>query len=514
MAQRRLSVRKTKEILRLKAEARLGNHKIARALGISAATVWEALMRAEAAGLTWPLPEGMTEGELERRLYPSASTAARKNAYVPDWSEIGWELRKKHVTLRLLWEEYKILHPDGYEYSWFCQHFRGYQKTIDLVMRQEHKLGERAFIDWAGDTIPVIDTETGEVRPCYLFLAVLGASNYTFAEPTLSQDLAAFLALHVHMFEFFGGVPELLVPDNLKTGVTSPSYYEPDLNPAYTALAEHYGCCVLPTRPGRPRDKAKVEAGVLFAERRIMAVLRHRRFFSLEEVRAAVAIELDRLNDRVFQKLPGSRKSVFTTEEQPVLRPLPDRPYEHRDRKRARVHIDYHVELFGHYYSVPYRLTREEVEIRYTTTLVEIFHQGVRVASHPRSDTRGRATTEVEHMPAKHRHYLEWTPERFESWAKKIGPETERLVLAVMARYRHPALGYRSCLGILRLEQRYGAARLEAAAERTLSFGGASYKSVSHILQSGLDQKPGAGRLPAPEPLFHANLRGPDYFSS
>jgi len=296
--------------------------------------------------------------------------------------------------------------------------------------------------------------------------------------------------------------------------VTSACYYEPDLNPAYTALAEHYGCCVLPTRPARPRDKAKVEAGVLFAERRIMAVLRRRQFFSLKDVQEAVTAQLAKLNERPFQKLPGSRRSVFTSEEQPALRPLPARPYEHRDRKRARVHIDYHVELFGHYYSVPYGFARSEAEIRYTPTVVEVFHEGVRIASHARDDSKGRASTSPEHMPPRHRHYLEWSPERFQSWARKIGPETERLIVAVMERYRHPALGYRSCLGILRLEERYGAARLEAAAERTLRFGGASYKSVSHILKTGLDQKPRSRPVAAPDPLFHENLRGPDYFAS
>jgi len=507
-------MRKTKEILRLKFEADLGNHKIGRALGISASTVWEALMRAQAAGITWPLPEEMSEGELERRLYPSANAVVRQNANIPDWPKVQTELHKKHVTLRLLWEEYKLAYPDGYEYSWFCQHFRAWQKDIDVVMRQEHKLGEKVFVDWAGDTIPIIEQETGEVSDCYLFLGVLGVSNYIFACPALRQDSATFLSLHVHMFEFFGGVPELLIIDNLKTGVTSPSYYEPDLNPAYAALAEHYGCAVLPARPRRPKDKAKVENAVLFAERRIFAALRNRRFFSLDEVKEAAAVELAKLNERPFQKLPGSRRSVFVAEERPALGPLPERPYEHRDRKKARIHIDYHVELFGHYYSVPYEYAGKEAEIRYTPTVVEIFHEGVRIASHVRDDTKGRATTNPEHMPPRHRHYLEWSPERFESWARKIGPETERLVVAVMARFRHPALGYRSCLGILRLSERYGAARLEAAAARTLRFGGASYKSVNHILKSGLDQKPMSAPGPAPEPLFHENLRGPDYFAS
>ena len=424
-------------------------------------------------GLTWPLSSDVSEANLEARLYRRHGSLEANPERVPDWAGVQRELRRKHVTLRLLWEEYKAESPDGYQYSWFCEGFREWRKGVDLVMRQEHKLAERVFIDWAGDTIPVVDSETGEVRPCYLFLAVLGASNYAYAEPSLTQDAAAFLGAHVRLFEFLGGVPELLVPDNLKTGVTSPCYYEPDLNPAYTALAEHYGVCVLPTRPARPRDKAKVEAGVLYAERRIMAPLRRRRFFSLEEVRSAVAAELAKLNERPFQKLPGSRKSLFMAEEQPVLHPLPACPYEHRDRKRARVHIDYHVELHGHYYSVPYALVREKVEIRYTERVVEIFHQGIRVASHPRCDAKGRATTTIEHMPPRHRHYAEWSPERFQSWAKKIGPETERLVTAVLERYPHPALGFRSCLGILRLESRYGRERLEAASARPLRFGGA-----------------------------------------
>jgi transposase len=506
-------MRKTKEILRLKFEGGLGNHTVGRALSISASTVWDTVARFQATGLAWPLPPEMGEAALEARLYRRAGDPQANPARVPDWAKVQSDLRHEHVTLRLLWEEYKATHADGFQYSWFCEGFREWRKSIDVVMRQEHKLGEKAFIDWAGDTIPVVDPETGEVRPCYLFLGVLGASNYTYAEPSLSQDAAAFLSAHVRMFEFFGGCPELLVPDNLKTGVTSPCYYEPDLNPAYTTLAEHYGCCVLPARPGRPRDKAKVEAGVLHAERRIMAPLRRRTFFGLDEVRIAVAGELTKLNERSFQKMPGSRLSVFLAEEQPALRPLPLRPYEHKNRKQARVHIDYHVELCGHWYSVPYRLAREKVDIRYTERVVEVFHQGVRVASHVRDDTKGRATTTPEHMPPRHRHLAEWSPERFESWAATIGPETARLVGAVMARHAHPALGFRSCLGILRLENRYGAVRLEAASARTLAVGGTSYRSVNHILKAGLDKEPLPAQLPAPEPLFHENLRGPEYFT-
>jgi len=506
-------MRKAKEILRLKFEADLGNHKIGRALGVSASTVWDTVSRFQMAGLTWPLPAEMTEGELERRLYRRPGDPEANPEHAPDWAAVKRELRHKSVTLRLLWEEYKQVHPDGFQYSWYCERYREWRKKIDLVMRQEHKLGEKLFLDWAGDTIPIVDPETGEVRPCYLFVAVMGASNYTYAEPSMSQDLAAFLEAHVRMFQFLRACPTILIPDNQKTGVTSASNYEPELNPAYTALAEHYGCLVLPTRPRRPRDKAKVETGVLFAERRILARLRRRTFFSLDEVKTAVAEQLRALNERPFQRLPGCRRSIFLEEELPVMHPLPERPYEHRERKSARVHIDYHVELFGNYYSVPYRLVREKVEIRYTQHVVEVFHEGVRVASHVRSDAKGRATTALEHMPVPHRRYAEWSPERFESWARKIGPQTERLITAVLERYPHPALAYRSCLGILRLENRYGAFRLERAAERTLAYGGASYKSVSHVLKAGLDREAVEAARSRPEPLFHENLRGPDYFN-
>jgi transposase len=303
------------------------------------------------------------------------------------------------VTLRLLWEEYKQAFPDGYQYSWYCERFREWQKRVDVIMRQEHKAGEKLFLDWAGDTLDLTDPLTGEVRPCYLFVAVLGASNYTYAEPSTSQDLAAFLMAHVRMFAFFGGCPEILVCDNLKTGVTRASRYEPDLNPAYTALAEHYGCAVVPTRPHRPRDKAKVETGVLIAERRIIARLRKRTFFTLADMRAAVACEVRDLNERPFHRLPGSRASRFLCEERPALRPLPSRPYEHHVRRKARVHIDYHVELLGHRYSVPFALAGEMVEVRYTEAVVEIFHEGLRVAFHVRSLAKTGATTDFSHMP-------------------------------------------------------------------------------------------------------------------
>lgn len=507
-------MKKAKEILRLKFETGLSNHKIARASGVSASTVWDTVTRFQTTGLSWPLPTTMSEADLERRLYRKRGSVEANPDRVPDWAEVKRELRRKHVTLRLLWEEYKQAFPDGYQYSWYCERYREWRKKVDVVMRQEHKLGEKLFLDWAGDTLPLTDPATGEVRPCYLFVAVLGASNYTYAEPSLSQDLEAFLMAHVRMFAFYGGVPELLVPDNQKTGVTRASRYEPDLNPAYTALAEHYRCAVLPTRPHRPRDKAKVETAVLIVERRILARLRRRVFFSLAEMRAAVAEQVRELNERPFQRMAGSRTSVFLHEEHPALRPLPALPYEHHVRKKARVHIDYHVELLGHRYSVPYRLAGEQVEVRYTEAVVEIFHEGLRVASHVRSFVKGKATTDLAHMPPAHQAVAGWSPERFQRWARGIGPETERLIAAVLERYPHPALAFRSCLGILRLAERYEPSRLERAAERSLAFGGASYKSVSHVLKAGLDREALPPARLRPEPLLHENLRGADYFKS
>lgn len=506
-------MRKINEILRLKFEAGLGNHKIGRALGVSASTVWEALERFRVSGLSWPLPPEMSESALERHLYRTPDGIPANPERIPDWEAVQTQLRRQHVTLRLLWEEYKLLSPDGFQYSWFCEQFRAWQRQVDVVMRQEHKLGEKLFVDWAGDTTPVVDAATGELRAAYVFVAVLGASNYTYAEVSFAQDTAAFLSAHVRAFAFFGGVPELVVPDNLKTGIKDACLYEPEAQAAYQALAEHYGFCVLPARPRRPRDKAKVEVGVLHAERRILARLRNRTFFSLSELQAAVGVALTELNERPFQNLPGSRRSVFEAEEAPALRPLPASPYCHYERKAARVHIDYHVQLAGHFYSVPYRLVRERVEIRYTATVVEIFHDGLRVASHVRDDRPGRATTMREHMPPRHRFVAEWTPERFSSWGASVGPRTEELVGAIMAAKPHPALGFRACLGLMRLARKYGEVRLEAAAARTLAVGGTSYRSVEHILRNGLDRQQLLLSEPTSLPLLHANLRGPAYYT-
>jgi len=504
-------MRKTREILRLAFETRLSQRAVARAMGVSNSTVSDVLARLKASGLSWPLPEEIADGELERRLYRAPGRAA-PDPKEPDWAAVHAEMRRKHVTLALLWQEYRERHRDGYGYSWFCQHYRAFEGRIDVVMRQSHKAGEKLFVDWAGDKLPYIDAGSGEERQASLFLAVLGASNYTYAEVFENERTESFLTAHVHAFEFFGGAPELIVPDNLKTGVASADRYEAEIAAPYGELAAHYGAAVLPARAGKPRDKAKVETGVLVAYRAIAAPLRRRTFFGLAEFNAAIGVQLTALNERPFAKLPGSRKSVFTEREAPLLRPLPAEPYAYRTRKTATVHIDYHVELAGHYYSVPYHLARERVELRFDARTVEVYHEGQRVALHVRSNARGRASTEEAHMPAAHRAMAAWTPVRIEAWAARTGPATAALAAEIMASRPHPELGFRSCLGVLRLEGRYGAARLEAACARALGAGACSYRSVRSILERGLDAQPPESSTAAPPQLTHANLRGPGYY--
>jgi len=503
-------MRKIREIGRLRFEAGLSQRAIARAIGVSNSTISEAFSRLAQAGLSWPLPEGLSDSELEARLYRQRNQAVA-DPREPDWAGVHSQLARKHVTLRLAWTEYRELHPGGYGYSWFAERYRAWEKRIDVVMRQHHKAGEKLFVDWAGDTIPVTDATSGEIKGASLFVAVLGASNYTYAEAFSDQRSESFLAAHAHAFAFFGGAPELIVPDNLKTGVTRSDRYEAEIAAPYAELAAHYGAAVLPARPRRPRDKAKVETGVLIAYREITAPLRRRTFYCLAELNEAIAGQLRRLNARPFAKLPGSRASVFVEREAPLLRPLPAEPYAYRTRKTATVHIDYHVELAGHYYSVPYHLARERVELRFDTRTVEVYHEGQRVALHLRSNAKGRASTEEAHMPAAHRAQAAWTPQRIEAWAAHTGPATAALAAAIMAARPHPELGFRSCLGILRLEGKYGAARLEAACARALTYGGRSYASVRSILERGLDGAP-AEAVAAPPQLTHANLRGADYY--
>jgi transposase len=508
----RLSMRKIREVLRLRFEAGLSGRQVAASLQMARSTVGEYERRFAAAGLGWPLPEGLTETALEQRLFPPPPAMPAAFRPVPDWAAVHQELRRPDVTLMLLWEEYRASDPQGFAYSWFCEHYRAWAGKLDVVMRQTHRAGERLFVDYAGQTVEIIDRVTGEVRAAQIFVAVLGASNYTYAEATWTQALPDWIGAHARAFAFLGGVPEILVPDNLKSGVSRACRYEPDLNPTYAELANHYGVAVLPARVRKPRDKAKVEGGVLVVERLILAAVRHRTFFSLGELNAAIAARLEQLNHRPFKKLPGSRRSAFEQIDQPALRPLPAAPYVYATWKKVRVHIDYHVELDGHYYSVPYALVKQQLDARLSERTVEVFHQGQRVASHVRSPLKGRHTTTPEHMPKAHREYATWTPQRLVHWAEQSGPATAGVVGQILRTRVHPQQGFRSCLGILRLGERYGTDRLEAACRRALRLNACRYQSIASILERGLDRQPLPEQTELTLPSAHDHVRGPGYY--
>lgn len=510
-------MRKIREVLRLRLLCGLSKREIAASCHIGLGTVYEYVRRARDAGLTWPLPAELADPELERLLFPppKAASAARP---LPDWPTLGQELRRKGVTLLLLWYEYRAAHPDGYGYSRFCELYHQWAGSVDPRMRIVHRAGEKLFVDYAGLTVPVFDPRTGAAHPAQIFVATLGASSYTFVEATATQTLPDWISSHVRAFEFFGGVPAIVVPDNLKAGVTAACCYEPDLNPTYQELARHYGVAIIPARVRAPRDKAKVENGVQQVERWVLAPLRHRRFFALSELGEAIRPLAEQLNARPGPGLPASRRELFERLDRPALRPLPEYSYELTLWRRARVNIDYHVRADEHFYSVPHRLIQQEVEVRLTQQTVEVYHQGQRVASHVRSPQRGGFTTLVEHMPENHRQWGEWNPERLVRWARSIGPVTAELVAAILASRPHPEQGYRSCLGVLRLGKEYGPERLEAACGRALGARALSYRSVKSILVHRLDAgalaEVGTAQRTAAAPLQHRNVRGAEYFEA
>lgn len=507
-------MRKTLEILRLAHECQWSIRRIAESVGAPRSTVGDYLNRFQATGLAWPLPHDLDQPALEARLFARTSSKAVVRP-LPDWQTVHEELRKDGVTLDLLWQEYKRTYPDGYQYTRFCHLYRAWAATLDPVLRQVHPAGERVFVDYAGQTVEIVDPRTGEVRTAQIFVGVLGASNFTYVEATWTQSLPDWIGSHVRMLAYFGGVPAVVVPDNLKAGVRRACYYEPDLNPTYHDLAVHYGTTILPARAYHPRDKAKVETGVQIVERWILAPLRHHRFSSLAELNMEIRHLREVVNDRPFQKLDGTRRTLFTTLDQPALRPLPPTPYEYADWRRARVNIDYHISVEKHLYSVPYTLVRAEVDVRLTATMIEVLHEGKRVAVHVRQSGRGGFTTDPAHLAKSHRAHLEWTPSRLIRWGSEIGTATGAVVTAILERQPHPEQGYRSCLGLLSLSRRYSRARLDAACQRALITGATSYKSVKSILATGLDQVPADPDAISPTlvlPAMHEHVRGAAYY--
>jgi transposase len=508
-------MRQVRELVRLKS-AGLPTREIARRVGVAPSTVRLTLERLAAAGLSDPLPADLTDAMLEARLFANAGAkpGLRRQAE-PDWAVIHRELKRKHVTLAILWDEYIAQVPDGYRYSRFCELYRAWEGRLSVTMRQDHAGGDKLFVDYAGDTVPVIvDRLTGEVRAAQIFVAVLGASNFIYAEASWTQGQADWIGAHTRAFAAIGGVPHLLVPDNAKVAVIKACLYDPQVNRTYADLAAHYGTAILPARPRRPRDKAKVEGGVLIVERWLLGRLRHQRFTSLAELNAAIADMLRQLNDeRPLRRLGRTRRQLLEEIDRPHLKLLPAEPYVFAEWRVRRAGLDYHLEIDGHYYSVPYRFARIEVEARLTARTVEIFVKGERIAIHLRASGNHRHTTVPDHMPSSHRRYADWTIERIRNDAARIGPVTAALCDRILERRPHPEQGFRACVGILRLAKPFGIPRLEAAAARALEIGTLSYGSVRSILDHKLDRQAAATRPADGPPLLHPNIRGPRYYN-
>ena len=514
---KRVSMNKIKDVLRLRYHAALSIRQIATSLNLSTGAVSKYLKRAQQVGLSWPLPGELTDKALNDLLQPPRTAPSTTIEFSePDFKALQQELKRKGMTLQLLWEEYAQANPKAhYRYSRFTVLYRRWNQKQKLSMRQTHRAGEKLFVDYCGPTVPVINPETGEVRQAQVFVAVMGASSYTYAEATWSQSLPDWIGSNVRCFEFLGGVPEVVVPDNLRSAVTKACRYEPDLNPTYHQLALHYDIAVIPARPYKPKDKAKAEAGVQLVERWILMRLRKQQFFTLAELNLAIKDLLKSLNQRPFKKLPGSRVSQFNAIDRPALRSLPADPFDYREVKKARVHLDYHVEYAGHYYSVPYQLVKEEVTLYVGEKSVQIFFQQQQVALHPRSFQQGGHTTDVKHMAKAHRKHQEWSPTRFMTWAHKIGVKTAEVIDYQLTSRRHPEHGYRACLGLLKLAKQYGDERLEAACQRALYIHAPNYKNIKSILKNGLDRVPlQAEPIDSDTPAQHDNVRGADYYQA
>ena len=507
---KRLAMRKIKEVVRLGAQG-LSPRRIGESLGIGRTTVQECLGRARAAGLSWPLPEELSDADLEQRLYPRATGAIRGSFPQPDWAYVHRELKRKGVTLSLLWEEYRSVHRDGYGYSRYCELYRCWEGRLSPVMRQRHVAGERLFVDYSGSTLDVICPKTGEIKSVQVFVATLGASNYTYVEATWTQSLVDWIASHVRAFEFFGGAPAQVVSDNLKSGVTKACFYEPTINRTYGDMAAHYDTAIVPARPYKPKDKAKVEGAVLIAQRWIIARLRNQRFFSLDDLNAAIRDLNSQLNSKITRHLGASRRDLFERLDQPALKPLPVEPYIYAEWKQCSVALDYHIDVDRHYYSVPHQLLRQKLWVRITARTIEAFHKSKRVAAHARISSNYQHTTVREHMPSHHRKYADWTPERLRQQASRIGPNAGVLVEVIMRERRHPEQGFRACLGIVRLAKSYGTERLDAACERALEINARSYSSVKSILKNNLDNRRRQRATDGPA-ITHNNIRGARYF--
>jgi transposase len=511
MPTNRVTMRQIRETLRLHLQAGLSYNEVGRALKISKSVVGKYVSLARVAGVGWELAQTLSDEDLEARLYRPALPRS-SHQLAPDFGVVHQELKRPGVTLMLLWEEYATGNPLAYKYTSFCIKYAEFAKRQQRSMRQIHIAGEKLFVDYAGGTVPIVDAATGEITQAQIFVATLGASNYTYACATARQTTADWIGAQVQTLEFIGGAPRLIVPDQTRSLIKTPDRYDPEPNRTYEEFARHYGCAVLAARPAHPRDKPKVEGSVLLVQRWILARLRNRRFFSLAELNKAIAELLVDLNNRPFKKLPGCRRSAFEALDAPALRPLPAQRYAIGRWKTAKVHIDYHVEFEAHYYSVPHRLVGAKIDVRVTGQLLECFASNQRVASHAVSTVRGGFTTTPEHMPASHRAHLDWTPAKLIAWGQRIGVSTAAVVTWQLEHRPHPEQGYRACLGLLALVRRYSPERLEAACTRAMAIRAPNLRSVTNILKCGLDRQPSLFPGADNPTIEHENVRGPDYY--
>ena len=505
-------MRKIRDILRLRLAGGLSIRQINASTKVSIGAVQKLLSRAIELELGWPLPDDLNDVQLARLFYPEADTRVSSRFQVPDWPAIHQELKFKGMTKQLRWEEYTQQYPNRcLSYSQFCDRYRHWRRLQKRSMRQLHKAGEKCFVDYCGQTVPIINAGTGEIREAEIFVGVLGASNKTYAEATWSQKLSDWLGSHVRMFDYFGGCTTMVVPDNLRSGVSRACRYDPDLNPSYQQWAEHYQVAVVPARPYKPKDKAKAEVAVQIVERWILARLRHHSFFSLAELNQCIAVLLEELNQKPFKQLPGNRQQAFEQLDKPALKPLPRYPYRYTHIKPVRVHIDYHVEYCQHHYSVPHQYVGEKLELHAGESLVTIYFRQQVVASHARSYKPGM-TTVAAHMPTRHRKHMQWTPGRFKNWARDIGPEVLKWVDRQLKSRAHPEQAYKVCLGLLNLSRQYPAQRLDAACRIANGASLNRLKQIKSILKSNRDRLPEQLELQAELPQNHENIRGPrDY---
>jgi len=505
-------MRKLRDVLRLRLEAGLSYRQINASTKVSIGLIQKLMTQAEELELTWPLPPELDDNQLAGLFYPKADTRASSRHQAPDWPTLHQELKGKGVTKQLLWEEYTQQYPNRcYSYSQFCDRYNHWRRLQKRSMRQQHKAGEKCFIDYCGQTVPIVSATTGEARMAQIFVAVLGASNYTYAEATLTQSLPDWLSSHVRAFEFFGGTSAIIVPDNLKSGVSKACRYDPSLNPSYQQLSAHYQVAVIPARPYKPKDKSKAEVGVQIVERWILARLRHHTFFSLAELNQCIRALLEELNQKLFKQLPGNRQQAFEQLDKPALRPLPKHPYRYVDIKPVKVNIDYHVQYEHHHYSVPHQYVGENLELHAGDTLITLYFRQQSVASHPRAFRLG-ITTDPAHMPKRHQKHQQWTPGRLKNWAREIGPDVLLWVDTQLTTKDHPEQAYRVCLGLLNLSRQYPTARLNAACRIANKAGLFRLKQVKSILVSNRDQLPEQLSLETELPQDHENIRGPRNF--